>query len=277
MYRIAASSAVALFLALPSLASAQSRTDWTGWQIGADLQTWGGRSEADIHLDPARNAFYAYVETPRARNFERKDDLDLSPAASARLAYLHAVGPVVVGLEASYRRQGIEQTTVVGPVAASPVYGGVPRFLIYLIGSDDTLTAHFKTEDVASLKLRLGLPVGHRTLASAYVGVSQMKATASLRQDTTYYGLNYLGGINNPAYGVGYAVTEGQASNDLVAIQVGGIIDMALDEHWALRAQAGAAFSDSLTVESGGVTYGRSVYQVEPKLYEAAIGLSYRF
>lgn len=276
MFRYASAAALAV-VALASPLTAQAQSNWTGWQVAADVGVTGARSsDVDVNLDPALNSQFTYHRTPADRSFQRERNLDRRTDFSLTAARLYDMSGWVIGVEGQLRVGGPEEMITTGPIEAEPVSGSGPGTLGSLYASQDTLIADIDVTVTGSLRLRAGREITDNLLISAYAGLGWMRADLAMRQesefDSVYITLPPCCHFNY-SYRVFESSTSTSGTDDAMGLTVGGIAEVRLTDRIGLRAEAGWGWYNELEIQGAGDTH----FAIKPQTYTGSVGLTYRF
>ncbi|NBB61436.1 outer membrane beta-barrel protein [Pseudomonas sp. ODNR1LW] len=284
MKNFALSSAAALLvcaaLAASDTASAET-IGWSGYYLGADVGVQGGRSgDLITTLTPARDNQFVYIEAPQTRNFDQERSLSRKIFAGVRAGHLFDHRSFVWGVELQANAARLEQRFTVGPIDAGPIRTNT----VLLDGSrpgtvnnsNDTLKADFKVDAVASLRARIGVPIGDRTLVSAFGGPSFVKTSLRARQDSSIT----IQICTNPSRPTLCALEGRDVSSQslyedkiVAGAVVGAALDFRLTDRWSIHGETSLSRFQSVEAYAG----NSSKIGYEPELYSAGFGATYRF
>lgn len=267
-------------LMLPGVASAQSASDWAGWQIGAGVGLNGGRnSDISIEVDSGRAPGFIYPARAPARSFRRERNLERETVLDIRAARLFEFGSLVAGVEIQAQSGGPDLTMDTGPVEfLEPTLTVTDGMGGTLTRSFQTLTTEAAIERQASIRLRAGVPLNDRLLLSGFVGGAWASADFSARQDGSYQGfrLTFPPPGSRPFFSsITLSDSASQSDSDTAfGVTAGAIVDVKLSDRWSLRTEAALTRYQELVFE-GPVDGSR--FAIKPNLYSASLGLTYRF
>ncbi len=255
--------------------------DWTGTYVGVDIGLVGGRSgDAKAAVDPARDARFTYVEGPAAQTLSTSRDLPRKTNVALRAGRLFQSGSLVWGLEGQVGGARLDRDFEFGPFDAGTIRTVPLPGVASPTRTVDSLSTTLEIDAVASLRARVGLPLGDRALVSVFAGPALARARASLTQKSVIEAFSCTNParpamcFNNPVE----VINVGPGSDDdLWGGVIGGAVDLKLSDRWIVRGEAGVSRYDDIQARSGGTGGGDSRFAYEPELYWVSIGLSRRF
>jgi opacity protein-like surface antigen len=276
-------------LVIASAAAAQE-SGWAGYYAGAGLSDVGGRNgDIEASIDPARDSRLNYFTSPASRSFSRERNLDRESTFNLKAGRLFENGRVVWGVEGEIRTGGPDRIFVVGPVSSEAAINARDLSLIGnnrpaggLATTTDTLVADFETQEQASLRLRVGLPVSERFLISAFAGPSVMQTDLTLRQDSVVEGFvqftDALGSrlVVRPFPTGSYSVS-GSNGETLFGGVIGASVDARLTDRWLLNGEASLTRYDAIEAMTPAYAGSGSRFSYEPTLYSVSLSLIRRF
>jgi len=263
---------------------------WAGYYIGAGLSDVGGRNgEIEAEIDPARDGRLNYATAPTARSFSRERNLDRESTLNLKAGRLFEGARMVWGVEGEVRANGPDRTFVIGPVSSDSFISARDLSLIGnnrpaggLATTTDTLVADFETQEEASLRLRVGVPVSDRFLVSAFAGPTVVNSDLALRQDSTVAGIvGFTDALGSRLVFTGFPTgtysTDGSTSETLVGGVIGATVDAKLTDRWLLNAEASLARYDAIEATTPAYAGSGSRFSYEPTLYSVSLSLIRRF
>lgn len=276
----AAGLLVCAILAASDTASAET-IGWSGYYLGADVGVQGGRSgDLITNLTPARDSRFVYIEGPQTRNFDQDRSLSRKISAGVRAGRLFDHRSFVWGIELQANAARLEQRFTVGPIDAGPIRTNT----VLLDGarpgtvnnSNDTVKADFKLDAVASLRARIGVPIGDRTLVSVFGGPSLAKTSLRTGQDSSII----IQSCTNPlrptlcSLDIRDVSSQGLYEDKILAgAVVGAALDFRLTDRWSIHSETSLSRFQSVDASAG----NDSKIGYEPELYAAGFGATYRF
>lgn len=266
--------------ALAGVAMAQSPADWIGPYVGADLGLRrSGLIDNRAVIAPHQFAGFTYPTAPASAEESPGGTIDNALVGGLRAGYLLSGGGFVYGLElqASLGRTSVsfDQSTANGYVANTcSVSTGC------ISSASDTVGIELTLDWIASLRARLGVPVSHDLMLSAFAGPALGGASLSLSQASSASSIRFFNGCGHPtlcfnsfAFSAG---AEGGESRLLFGGTAGLAADYKLTGNWLLHGEiAGVLFQriDAAIVRAGGATS----FSGRPAMGSLAVGLTYRF
>ncbi len=272
----------AVFSAAPALAQEGS---WSGYYVGAGVSSIGGRNgSAEAFVDSARDSQITYFGAPIGRSFSRERNLKRAGAFSLNGGRLVQTGRWVVGVEGRF--------TVLGPTASFSINPGTIRVTDVrsqrpypldggYADTQDTLTANLDLSREASVRARIGLPVGERLMISAFAGPTVVQANLSLRQDSVVRRfLPVTDALHSRIVfdaGTREFSVAGKARDLLLGSVVGVGIDVQLTDEWRINGEASLARYEAIEATTPAYGGSGSRFSYEPNLYSVGISLIRRF
>ncbi len=194
-------------------------------------------------------------------------------------------GSFVWGVEAQAGVVDLNETFVIGPVQDSGAHSNFVPNLGSINNTTDTLTAQFEIQAAASLRARVGLPVGERFLVSAFAGPAVAQTRLSAAQTSQIIITRSVlvpGGahFNTITTVVERSTSGSEESKAVFGGTVGGAVDFHMTDQWLLHAEAGLTFYDHIEAASGGLggsSGGDSRMSYAPTLYAVSLGVTRRF
>jgi opacity protein-like surface antigen len=258
--------------------------DWSGYYIGVDFGQSGGRNgDLKVSLDPARDPRLTYDIAPLNARFDRERNLGSGSSGGLRVGRLAQTGSFVWGVEAQAGLLDLNRTFVVGSVRDTRGHSNFVPNLGSVNNTTDTLTAQLDIEAAASLRARVGLPVGDRFLVSAFAGPAVAQARLSASQTSQIViTRSVLGpfGFNTITTVVDRATSGPEESKAVFGGTLGGALDYRVSGDWLLHLEAGMTVFDDIEAASGGLggsSGGDSRVSYSPRLYAVSLGLTRRF
>lgn len=284
--RNAAALCLPIALALMVTPVMAQSPDWSGYTVGVDLGLTGGRNgDLKASLDPARDPRLTYDIAPLNAQFDRDRNMEGQGAGAMRIGRLMQAGSLVWGTEIQAGIVDLNETFVIGPVRDTAAHSNFIPGLGSVNSSTDTLTAEVELEAVASLRARVGLPIGDRWLVSAFAGPAVAQARLSAGQ-TSQIIINrfelFPGGahFNIITTFVDRATSGSRETKAVFGGTVGGAIDYRIADQWLLHGEAGMTVYDDIEAASGGLggsSGGDSRVSYAPRLYSVSLGVTRRF
>lgn len=266
-----------------SSASAQSGEDWGGGYAGAAFNAQSG-SDGDTKaiIDPGLDSRLTYLLLPPGRSYSA-EGLESSVAPVAFAGWRRQIAGWMMGVEGQVQVGGPEVGFDSGfgtPINWNRVTACGVASVGCLDQTSDSVAADIEIEQVVSLRVAAGRPIGDRMLLSAYAGPALAFGRLEMLQ-TSVYGTSRFDPsctrfcVNQPT---SVTETRGRTADDTALGVVGGVTaDLRITDTFSARVDVGYHRFEALRGSIGGTSGGDSEVWAQSSGFSAGLGLSFQF